>query len=469
MKVTLYFPFLIGFAVLGCATDSQIADATRSPEVPTNWQLQQSQLAVNDNWLAEFKQPILAKLVHEALTSNRTLRQAAYDTEILEQRLVQSGAAFWPTLDLKLTSGRSQNANTDVTANSHSIELNAGYEIDIWGKLSNAEQQANLIYLANKAQYQQSRLTLVADVVTNWFNLVTSKQLQSLAKRRVENARQNLDIIESGYKQGLNGALDVYLSRNELNSELSNLADQHTSLLQNARNLEKILSRYPSGAIVSSAAQAELPLLDWAIPTGLPSDVMTRKPALQASWYQVLALDAAVAFAHKQRFPSINLNAAISDNSNELSDLLSGSSIAWSILGSITAPLFRAGDLKANEEISRLQLKQQEQLYVDTLYNAFAEVENGMTLEDSLKQSYQATLNASQNARQAETLSFEQYQKGLVNYTTVLEAQGRSFDAQSALIQLKNKLLANRVALYVALGGDFSEPQNNQEDELINE
>ncbi len=464
-----YLPILIALSIAGCATNSELDKKLQFPEVPENWQITQSSIEVKDNWLPQFAQNELIDLVNEALTQNYALRQEAYGAEILKQRLLQSEADFWPTLDLDFSSGRSRSSSTEVTSNSHSIGLESGYEIDIWGKLSAAQQQANLNYLASVAQYQQSRQTLVASVVSGWFDLITAKQLLDLAEQRVENSKQNLDIIESGYRQGLNSALDVYLSRNELNSEISNLADQQTSLLQTSRTLERLLGRYPSGKVAATVADTSLPLLDTQIPTGLPADVITRKPELKASWYQVLAEDAGLAYAHKQRFPSFNLSASISDSTDELSDLLSGSSFAWSLIGSIAAPIFRAGDLKANEEAARLTLKQQEQAYLDTLFEAFSDVENAITTEKGLKQSYLATVNASKNAKEAETLSFEQYQKGLVTYTTVLEAQGRSFDAQNALIQIKNQLLANRVDLHIALGGDFADTQINQEDVLTNE
>ncbi|MFT2091234.1 efflux transporter outer membrane subunit [Paraglaciecola sp. 2405UD69-4] len=467
--VKRYLPLLIAISLAGCATNSELNNKLQFPEVPENWNLTESSVEVQDDWLNRFNQSQLQDLVTEALNQNYALRQTAYDVEILEQRLIQSKADFWPTLDANFSSGRSRSVSTDITSTSHSIELESGIEIDIWGKLSAAQKQANLDYQASKTQYQQSRQDLVANVTTAWFNLITATQLKDLSESRVENAKQNLQIIESGYRQGLNSALDVYLSRNELNSEISNLEDQKSTLLQESRTLERLLGRYPSGAIAASVENIDLPLLNTEVPLGLPSDIITRKPELQASWYQVLAQDAGLAYAHKQRFPSINLSASISDSSSELSDLLSGPSFAWSLLGSVAAPIFRAGDLKAEEEVARIALKQQEQAYLDSLYQAFADVENALTIELGLQKSYVATVNASQNALAAQTLSFEQYQKGLVTYTTVLEAQERSFDAQNALIQIKNQLLANRVDLYVALGGDFAESQNNQEDVLINE
>jgi NodT family efflux transporter outer membrane factor (OMF) lipoprotein len=460
----------IAVLLCGCASTSQVDNSIRSAQVPQNWQFSEKTQPISDNWFAQFSQPQLSLLVDEALNINQSLRQEAYDVQILEQQLLQADADFWPELDLTLTTGRTKSTN-GVTSNNSSLGLEASYELDIWGKLSAAQKQVNLNYLAAKAKYQQDRQTLVANVVTSWFDWIAAKQLSDLFAQRVKNAKQNLDIIESGYQQGLNGALDVYLSRNELNTELSNLAQQEATQLQAARSLERLLGRYPDASLHSE--QLTLPLLTSDIPIGMPSDIISRKPELLASWYQVLAQDAGLAFAHKQRFPSINLRASLTDSGDELTDLLSGSSLAWSLLGGLTAPLFKAGDLKANEEIARLRLKQQEQTYLDTLYNAFSNVENAITNESSLKQRYQATLAAQQNAEAAETLAFEQYQRGLVTYTTVLEAQGRSFNAQSALIQIKNQLLANRIDLHIALGGDFADTKNlknnEQEEVLINE
>ena len=287
---------------------------------------------------------------------------------------------------------------------------------------------------------------------------MSAQQLLDLYKRREENAKQNLDIIESGYRQGINEALDVYLARNELNNERSRIATQTASLSSAARLLERLLGEYPKGAI---SASNDLPVINTEIPLGIPSELITRKPALLASWYELLATDASLAYAHKQRFPSLNLTASLSDSTDRVSDLFSPSSLAWSLLGSISAPIFEGGRLQANEEIARLNTQKQEQQYLQTLYDAFGDVENAISQQQSLKAQYTSTLEAQKNALAAEQLSFEQYQSGLVTYTTVLDAQDRSFDAQSSLIQIKNQLIANRINLHVALGGDFEKPSSD--------
>ncbi len=449
----------------GCINTQQVNKEIQHFQIPENWQHTQQLSVIENNWLAQFQQPFLETFINQALNSNQALLQAAYSVDIAKQQVIQSGASLWPDLDLSLNTSRSKTAATQVVSNQHSLKLESSYEIDIWGKLSDNQKNAHLNYLATKAQHQQQKQEIVGQVISNGFNLIMANQLTHLFQQRVKNAQQSLDIIESGYQQGVNTALDVYLSRNELNTETANLASQQTNLLQSARVLEQLLGRYPSGQIVTEINQQSLPLLTNDIPLGLPSEIVSRKPELQSAWYQVLAQDAALAFAHKQRFPSIKLTASVSNTSDELSDLLTTSSIAWSLLGGITAPLFNAGNLKASEEIARLRLKQQEQAYLNTLYGAFAEVENAISNEKNLLQRYHATLDAEENALAAENLSFEQYQKGLVTYTTVLDAQSRAFNAQSSLIQIKNQLLNNRVNLHLALGGDFSQNNNNQQDD----
>jgi outer membrane protein TolC len=333
--------------------------------------------------------------------------------------------------------------------------LNVSYEVDIWGKLSDADRMSNFNYLAQKSSFEQYKQQLVVNVVTTWFSVIEAEKLLSLYRSRVENSQQNLAIIESGYHSGLTSALDVYLTRNDLNNELTRVSEQEAAKINVIRQLERLVGEYPKGELL---VDANLPLLTNDIPVGLPSELISRKPALKASWYQLLSQDAGLAYAHKQRFPSIVLSGSVGDSTTDMSDLLSSSSLAWSLLGSVSAPIFNSGRLKANEEKTRLELKQGEQLYLDTLYSAFSDVENAITKEKSLKQRYYTMLAAEDNAKNASTLSFEQYQSGLVSYTTVLDAQNRSFEAQTTLIKIKNQLIANRINLHFLLGGDFSTP-----------
>jgi NodT family efflux transporter outer membrane factor (OMF) lipoprotein len=444
--------------LLACSSTSELDKDIRNIDLPVTWQESEQKLTVENNWLQQLDNPQVQQLVKSAIASNHQLKIQAYNVEIQKQQLIISGSTLWPSLDLSLRSGRSKSNGLDTYANASSVDLNLTYELDLWGKLSAADQQNNLSFMAEQSSFEQNKQQLVVNVVTTWFSVVEAEKLLSLYESRVKNSQQNLDIIESGYSSGLGEALDVYLTRNELNNELTRVSEQRTTKNKLVRQLERLVGDYPKGELL---VDANLPLLTNDIPLGLPSDLISRKPELIASWYQLLAKDAGLAYAHKQRFPSLSLTASVGDSGNNIDDLLSGSSLAWSLFGNISAPLFNAGRLEANEEKARLVLKQGEQQYLDTLYNAFAEVENAITEEKSLKQSYQSMLAAQENAKIAATLSFEQYQSGLVSYTTVLDAQTRSFDAQSTLIKIKSRLIANRIQLHLALGGDFTVPDES--------
>jgi multidrug efflux system outer membrane protein len=454
------FPLVVSLFLLACSSTSKVDEKLKDLPLPQNWHNSTQALAVEHNWLSQLGNPQVHQLVKKALAANHQFAMQAYALEITEQQLIVSGSQLWPELDLAFRSGRNKNNQTGSYANSNSVDLNLSYEIDLWGKLSDADRLSNYNYLAQKSSFEQYKQQLVINVVTTWFSVIEAEKLLALYRSRVENSQQNLAIIEANYSSGLTPALDVYLTRNDLNNELTRVSEQETVKIKLIRQLERLIGEYPKGELL---VNANLPLLTNDIPVGLPSELVSRKPALQASWYQLLSQNAALAYAHKQRFPSIVLSGSLGDANADIGDLLSGSSLAWSLLGNVSAPIFNAGRLKANEEKARLELKQGEQLYLDTLYGAFSDVENAITTEKNLKQSYYTMLAAQVNAKIAATLSFEQYQSGLVSYTTVLEAQKRSFEAQTTLIKIKNQLIANRINLHFSLGGDFTTPSFENE------
>ncbi len=454
-RVRQLLPLLLSLFLLACNSTSQVDEKLKDLPLPQNWQDSKQALAIEHNWLSELDDPQIHRLVEKALAANHQFIMQAYSLEIAEQQLIVSGSHLWPELDLAFRSGRNKDNQTDSYSNSNSVNLNLSYEIDIWGKLSDADRMSNYNYLAQKATFEQYKQQLVVNVLTTWFSVIEAEKLLTLYRNRVGNSQQNLAIIEAGYNSGLTAALDVYLTRNDLNTELTRVSEQETIKTKLIRQLERLIGEYPTGELL---VNANLPLLTNDIPVGLPSELISRKPELKASWYQLLSQDSGLAYAHKQRFPSIVLSGSVGDSTADIGDLLSGSSLAWSLLGSISAPIFNAGRLKANEEKARIELKQGEQRYLDTLYNAFSDVENAITTEKSLKNSYYTMLAAQDNAKIAATLSFEQYQSGLVSYTTVLDAQKRSFEAQTTLIKIKHQLIANRINLHLSLGGDFTTP-----------
>ncbi|MDB2373094.1 TolC family protein [Psychrosphaera haliotis] len=448
------------FSLMACSSNYQMSNdlkeqriTGKSPEQWTQQLVSNPDVLRSKSVFEELNNPQLKELVEKALLNNLSLQQQAFDVKIKEQSLIATGTNVWPSLNAEFSGQRGESSSADSPSTSYTAGLSLRYELDVWQKLSDTNKQENLQYMAEQAFYTEATQALISNVILSWLDVIEANQLLELYKQRVQNSEQSLSIIDSGYQQGLNSALDVYLARNELNSERSRLALQVSNKATAIRVLERLIGEYPSASLLINA---DIPVFTNDVELGIPSELIKNKPSLQASWYQLMATDAALAFAHKERFPDFVLTGTLSDSASKLSDVFSTSAFTWGLVGKITAPLFDAGRLKANEKAAELRLQQAEKSYIEDVYDSFEDIENALSLQVSLVKRYATTYEAMENAMAAEQLAFEQYQSGLVTYTTVLDAQGRSFDAQTSLIQIKKQRATNRVQLQQLLGHSFS-------------
>ncbi len=445
-------------AITACSNPTAISEQTKQLALPTNWQ---SGVSIVDttyktlgDWRLIVEDEQLQQIINKALVGNQKLNAQYQELLIAKQQLVVSNATDFP--ELSLVSGQSRQKSVgDSTSyqNYANIDLQLSYEVDLWGKLSNQQQKAKLDYQAAKLAFMQAKNELITNVVSAWFNLAEAKQLNQLYVERAHNLKNNLSIINASYQLGLSEALDVYLTQNDVSRELARIEQQQQVVKERERAMDILIGQYPIAVDYLNMA-IELPKLSDDIFVELPSNAMTASYQVQEKWIELLAADANLAVAHKQRFPSLTLTASGGDTSDELLSLLDGGSLAWSIAGNLVAPVFNGGRLAAQEEQARLTVKKVEQDYISNLYSEFAEIENQISQHYSLTQQLSHYQNAKGNALSAETLSFNQYQKGLVSYSTVLESQRRAFDSSTSVVQISNQLVQNRIALYANLGGN---------------
>ncbi len=449
--------------MVACASPRSLPEQVQA--VP-EWSQQALREPVAVNWLAADDQDAYGALFREALTNNFSLQQSAALLDEQRGAVVVASAGRWPTLDLSVDGSRrdtqanriaigedGEQQSSSSTVDVFGADLSSRWELDVWGELSASARAARLDYEAALAQFEDDRRQLIADVSLAANSLITERALVSLFEERLRNLTDAFDIVDGSYRRGIASALDVYLAKNTLEQQQATVAAQRQTALEAATRLEVLLGRYPRGDI---AVPAKLPGGRQQIAAGTPAELILRRQDLAAAWLQLLAADQRLAAAHRARFPSFVLTANKGLVSTEFSELISNGSDTLSLAASLTQPLFAAGRLRAQEAQAKARAVAAEQSYLAQVYSAFAEVENAIGAQGALRQRLDALALAETNALAAVELSLEQYQRGLVPYTTVLESERRAFDAATSLLRLQNELASGRAALYLALGGEFT-------------
>lgn len=488
---------LLALLAGGCANLTEHPQE-RSPRLPDAWQRGAAPGVFGDLGIADFNMPVLKAWVAEALADNRELARQRARMESARQAVIRSRADRLPWLSLGLGAERARPTPGAAIGERYDASLTLGMEVDLWGRLSAAQREAELRLRAEEAGYAQLRRQVAADVATSAFEALAAQRLLALFKQRLASLQASLEVIESRYRRGLNEALDVYLAQTTVEQERANIANQNQLAAEAAARLQLLLANYPDGKLALDAPKtpdretssalppalapsegldapgtqasettenrngnletdAALPVIKAPIPAGLPAQLLTRRADLQLAWLQLLAADAALAAAHRSRFPSLNLAASLRDASTHLDDILAQGELAWSLGGSLVQPLFQGGRLRALEAQARQKVVELEQSYLQAVFRALAEVENELSRLDALQNRHSAHQQAQVNAEAALDIANDQYLRGLVDYTTVLAAQRRAFDAQTSVIQLRARLLQSRVALQLALGGNLAQ------------
>ncbi len=442
----------------GCATQ-QTTTPLAAPSLPhpLQWNGNQS-LSLNSNspqpWLQQFHSEPLNQLIDEALQHNHTIRRARITLQSAQQQTIVSHSALLPSTTGEVSAYRTRKQTSGVTVHSSTLglELSSTWEADLWQRLSDLEQATLQRERASATELNAARLSLVAELSRNWFSAVESKLQVALSRQRLREYQKAESVIEQRYRNGITGALDLHLARSEVAIAEERLASQQLQLQQQLRKLEILAGRYPSAMLELDTA---LPDLQAQIPVGIPSTLLERRPDIEASHLRLQAAHLDTVAAGKDRLPAFSLTATGGTSSSELNQLLDWDYLVWSLLGNLTQPLFQQDKLAAKERIQQLAQQQSTIDYAETVLQAFQEVENSLSADHFYKLQSEALARASQESKKAAELALAQYQGGIVGILTLLDAQQRAYDRQSALLNAQASRIDNRIQLHLALGGDY--------------
>ncbi|RBP49692.1 NodT family efflux transporter outer membrane factor (OMF) lipoprotein [Arenicella xantha] len=422
--------------------------------------------AVENGWLNRFADEDLNNYVDIALRNNPDLWASSAQLKTAIEQVTVTGANLWPNLRAGVSSNRTDRETDGITTEIRTVSgtLEINWEADVWGKLTQRRRAAAYSAQAQAELYNAAELSLVANVSRAWFNLMTNKLQLDLAQQRLESFQNTAKLIEENYERGLRSALDVYLSRTDVQRQIANLSDSKFSYISSLRAFKTLLGEYPS---LSMDFEAKLPTLTGPIPAGLPAELLTRRPDVKASQLLYKSEIANAKAANRDRFPTISFTGSIGDSRDEFNQLFDNNNMVMTLIGGIAQPIFQAGALKSREDQAYYQAESAYASLVKTTLNAFQEVENSLTREQTLREQHKAILEAVRLAQGGLDLALDRYQTGIENYTTVLQSQRSLFDSMLSEINIRNALLQNRISIHLALGGDFATQEQRADNQTL--
>ena len=414
-------------------------------------------------WWQSFGDPTLDSLVRRATEGSLSLQQA--QARILQARatLGSAKADRWPSVTATASASRSDtsdNAASPALATSATTLYQAGFdaswEVDLFGGKRKATVAAQARYEGSMEDLHAAYLTLLGDVATNYITLRGNQALLDITRLNAEAQRQTVTLTEERYRLGLTSGLDVAQAKAQLASTTAEIPSLEASIRQSIHRISILLGLEPTALLKELSAAKALPSAQGSLATGLPSELLARRPDLRSAERNLKAAMADVGVAKAELYPKFDLTFGLGLESTQTSNFTSISSRYWSIIPGLSLPIFNRGNLKAN--VAKKEAVYQEALssFRASYHTALEDVENALT-NYYAEQARHHDLEESRNqSQQALALAQERYKRGLTSFLDVLTAQSSLQASQRSLSQSEAKVLNQLVALHKALGGGWA-------------
>ncbi len=415
-------------------------------------------------WFELFRDDALTGLVGTALKQNFELRIAA--ERVLQARAVYgiTRADQYPAVgasaDLNALRSSQTGANravppgadTDVTYMQAGFSL--GWELDVWGRLRRLSEAARAQYLATEEARHGVITTLVADVSETYLALRALDLELEIATRTRDVATESLRLTEARRGRGVASGVDVRQAEQLLFTATGQIANVEREIAQAENALSLLLGQLPGD--VPRGRPLEAFQTPPAVPAGLPSALLERRPDIREAEQQLIAANAQIGAARAEYFPRISLTGFFGAQSRALSDLLTGPARVASASVGAAAPIFNAGRTRGNVRLAEAVQRERLVNYQRAIYTAFRDVSDSLAAHAKTNEQRTQQERLVDALRESARLSAQRYEGGLDSYLPVLDAQRNLFQGELELARLRQRELASIVQLYRTLGGGWS-------------
>jgi len=451
MKLNQFTLLLIALMTTSCVTtpheDNQQA-VKQAIDTPESWATQAAQYSdASIKWLETFNDPMMLKLIAEGKAKNFDLQVAAGSMDKAWLLAKQSHTALKPNADLSL--GRT---DSEAASSSFNVNLQASWELDVWGRIRAGIDATTANAQAAKADYLFAQHSLSANIAKSYLKVIESKLQAEIARKNLSILNKTMRITQVKYDNGLSSGQDIALTRANLATVQEQLIKIEGSQRDALRALEVLLGRYPKADLEIPDTQPELPLPP---PAGVPSEILERRPDIVSAERKIASAFNATAETKAARLPKISLTGSLGGSSESLFDLINPANLAWQLASNLLTPLFDGGKRKIDIEIATVEQKQAIANYAQVALTAFSEVENNLDQGTVLANREIALNDALKQSNKAYSIAHLRYREGETELLDTLQIQQQTINAESNLLSIQRTQLEQRINLYLALGGSW--------------
>jgi NodT family efflux transporter outer membrane factor (OMF) lipoprotein len=476
MKPPLIAALLATALLTGCAVGPRYQRPTA--QVPGAWkgegpwQTAAPKDAIpKGTWWQIFHDSELDRLEQDLLQANQSLVAA-------QQRLSQArslarvaSSAYFPQLNAdpsgqreRLSGNRpvagSQIATSTVTQNDFTLPFSASYEVDLFGRVRRNLEAANASLQASAADLENVRLVLTAELAADYFNLRELDREAGVVRQSVEIQQKGLDLVNQRHSGGVASGLEVAQQAALLDSTAAQLSLVEQQRAQYEHAIAVLVGKPASTFALAAAPFDATPP---TIPTGVPSEILERRPDVATSERQMAFENAQVGLATAAFYPHITLSGSGGWESRDIATLVNAPSAFWSIGGDLLQPVFNGGRNRANLAGARAAYDESVANYRQSVLVAFQQVEDGLSGLALLNQAAKTQQTAVEDSRRALDIANSRYVGGLTTYLDVITAQTTLLNNERLATQLLGQQMVTSVYLVKALGGGWDAAQIQQE------
>ena len=458
MRIVL--TMIMATALAGC---SFAPEYTRpAMELPQTWKSDPTHAErIEVQWWRRFDDAVLNTLVEEALGANRDIAAAVASADYARAQLGVARAGLFPLLNGQAQGTQTWVDGSKVTSSIQppfSAGFGASWELDLWGRLRNAKDAALYQLMAQESAQKGLQLSIAAQVANGYF-LLRSLDLQLSTTERTLTTREDaLRIYQARYSQGLINELDLTRAKTEVETAKTSLYQTRTSLEAAESALAVLLGRSPR-AIMEGSAQRGRALEDIptppVIPSGVPSELLERRPDIQQAEFALKASNANIGVAKAAWFPSISLTGMFGVISPELHTLLRNPTQTWDYGGSASVPLLDFGKVKSGVEAAEAKQREALASYEKTVQGAFRDMRDALTQQQESSNVVASLERTVKELRLATRLARIRYDNGYSSYLEVLDAERSLFQSEMQLASARSDRLSAIVSVCLALGGGW--------------